>query len=104
MSIIPPLRVRPVVAALAVIALLAPSSTFAQVATGSIVGTVVDASGQIVPGAQVTVREVNRNTATTLVTDGAASTRRRSWCRARMKSRSSCPGSGPGRGAASSCR
>ena len=71
MSIIPPLRARPVVAALVVIALLAPASSFAQVATGSIVGTVVDASGQIVPGAQVTVREINRNTATTLVTDGA---------------------------------
>ena len=43
----------------------------AQVATGSIVGTVVDSSGQLVPGAQVTVREVNRNTTTALTTDSA---------------------------------
>ena len=34
-------------------------------------GTVVDASGQLVPGAQVTVREVNRNTTTALITDAA---------------------------------
>jgi hypothetical protein len=37
-------------------------SLSAQVATGSIVGTVRDSSGEIVPGAQVTIREVNRNT------------------------------------------
>jgi hypothetical protein len=43
----------------------------AQVATGSIVGTVSDASGQLVPGAQVTIREINRNTATTLATDAS---------------------------------
>ena len=43
----------------------------AQVATGSIVGTVTDSSGQLVPGAQVTIREVNRNTTTTLTTDAS---------------------------------
>ena len=48
-----------------------PTAAVAQVATGSIVGTVVDTSGQLVPGAQVTVREVNRNTTTTLTTDAA---------------------------------
>ena len=48
-----------------------PTAAVAQVATGSIVGTVVDSSGQLVPGAQVTVREVNRNTTTTLTTDAA---------------------------------
>ena len=40
-----------------------------QVATGSLVGTVVDSSGQVVPGATVTVRNVNRNTTTALTTD-----------------------------------
>ena len=40
-------------------------SVAAQVATGSIIGTVSDSSGQVVPGAQVTIREVNRNTTTT---------------------------------------
>ena len=48
-----------------------PTPAVAQVATGSIVGTVLDSSGQVVPGAQVTVREVNRNTTTTLTTDAA---------------------------------
>jgi hypothetical protein len=46
-----------------------PTGVFAQVATGSIVGTVADSAGEIVPGAQVTIRNVNRNTTTTLVTD-----------------------------------
>src|SRR5678815_5272091 len=50
---------------------LSPHALSAQVATGSIVGTVRDSSGEVVPGAQVTVREVSRNTTTTLVTDGS---------------------------------
>ena len=50
---------------------LSDPSLFAQVATGSIVGTVSDSSGQIVAGAQVTIREVNRNTTTTLITDAS---------------------------------
>ena len=40
----------------------------AQVTTGTIVGTVSDASG-VVPGAMVTVREVNKHTSATFVTD-----------------------------------
>ena len=58
---------------LAIIALVAICSPVAvagaQVSTGSIVGTVLDSAGALVPGAQVTIRNVNRNTTTTLVTD-----------------------------------
>jgi hypothetical protein len=46
-----------------------PSPAAAQVATGSIVGTVTDASGQVIPGAQVTIRHVDRNTSTALATE-----------------------------------
>ena len=45
------------------------TAAVAQVATGSIVGTIVDSSGQVVPGASVTVRNVNQNTTTTLTSD-----------------------------------
>src|SRR5437867_10733729 len=44
----------------------------AQVATGTIVGTVSDANG-VVPAASVTIREVNRGTSDTYVTDGTGS-------------------------------
>ncbi len=43
----------------------------AQVTTGSIVGNVTDSSEQLVPGAQVVIRDVNKNTTTTLVTDNS---------------------------------
>jgi hypothetical protein len=43
----------------------------AQVTTGSIVGTVTDASEQVVPGAQVVIRDINKNTSFTLTTDSA---------------------------------
>src|SRR4026208_2348699 len=48
-----------------------PTMVVAQVATGSIVGSVFDSSGQVVPGAQITVREISRNTTTTLSSDAA---------------------------------
>lgn len=64
-------RIGPViVAALMSFAIAAP--TVAQVTTGTFVGTVRDPSG-IVPGATVTVREVNRGTSTTYVTDETGS-------------------------------
>jgi hypothetical protein len=72
MSTIP---LRPAGRAVAVLAFVATfflsRAAVAQVATGSIVGTIVDSSGQIVPGAQVTVRDINRNTTTPLVTDAS---------------------------------
>ena len=43
-----------------------------QVTTGAIVGTVSDSNG-IVPGATVTIREVNRGTSDTFVTDASGS-------------------------------
>ena len=36
----------------------------AQVTTGSLVGTVTDAQGQVVPGAPVTITNVSQGTAT----------------------------------------
>ena len=58
-------RLRTIVT-LALVALLSPAATAtAQVTTGSIVGTVVDSAAALVPGAQVTIRNVNRNTTTT---------------------------------------
>jgi hypothetical protein len=71
MTAIPLPRARRVLALLGSIALLAAPVAAAQVATGSMVGTVNDSSGQVVPGAQVTVRDVNRNTTTILTTDGS---------------------------------
>ena len=44
----------------------------AQVTTGTLVGTVRDANG-VVPGASVTIREVNRGTSNTYVTDESGS-------------------------------
>ena len=41
----------------------------AQVTTGSLVGTVTDAQGQVVPGAPVTIKNVSQGTATTVHTD-----------------------------------
>ena len=52
----------------AVIALYGSSPVAAQVTTGTIVGTVSDAGG-VVPGATVSVREVNKGTTSTYVTD-----------------------------------
>src|SRR5688572_16956930 len=56
---------------LVLLAFLSSSTSSAQVATGSIAGTVSDSTGQVVPGAQVSIREVNRNTTTTLLTDAS---------------------------------
>jgi outer membrane receptor protein involved in Fe transport len=48
------------------------SPTPAQVTTGTLVGTVSDANG-VVPGANVTIREVNKGTSSTVVTDETGS-------------------------------
>jgi hypothetical protein len=51
---------------------VAAEPSAAQVATGTIVGTVSDANG-VVPAATVTIREVNRGTSDTFVTDATGS-------------------------------
>ena len=56
----------------AVIGLSGTSTALAQVTTGTIVGTVSDACG-VVPGATVTVREVNKGTTNSYVTDATGS-------------------------------
>ncbi len=55
-----------------ILALFVPAPAAAQVTTGTIVGTVSDPGG-IVPGATVTVLEVNRGTSDTFVTDSTGS-------------------------------
>ncbi len=87
-------------ALIAALALAAPAS--AQVTAGTIVGTVTD-SGGVVPGATVTLRNVNRGTTTTFVTDECRRLHgARSWCPAPMPSKSRCRASRNGC-AATSC-
>src|SRR5262245_36957324 len=52
------------------VVLLGSINASAQVTTGTIIGTVADANG-VVPGATVTIRDVNKGTTSTYVTDSA---------------------------------
>jgi hypothetical protein len=45
------------------------ATALAQVTTGSILGTVTDASGQVIPGATVVVSDLSKGTATSVQTD-----------------------------------
>jgi len=45
----------------------------AQVTTGTIVGTVTDSNGGVLPGATVNIKDAGKNTSTTVVTDAAGS-------------------------------
>src|SRR5713101_5583152 len=57
------------VAVILAIAILSPSQGYAQVSTGIISGVVQDASGSVVPGAAVTIRNVDTGVARTLTSD-----------------------------------
>ena len=57
-------------ARLTVLACLLCTPVTAQVTTGTIVGTVSDTNG-VVPGASITIKEVNRGTSDTSVTDAS---------------------------------
>src|SRR5688572_29632331 len=46
-----------------------PLGSDAQVTTGSIVGTVTDPTGQTVPGAQITIEDLNKGTSVSVVSD-----------------------------------
>ena len=56
----------------AVLTVASAAPIAAQVTTGTIIGTVSDAGG-VVPGATVTVREVNKGTTSSYVTDPTGS-------------------------------
>ncbi len=64
-------RVRLLATLFGLLAMCVPPAS-AQVTTGTIVGTVQDQNG-IVPGASVTIREVNQGTANSYVTDETGS-------------------------------
>ena len=53
------------------LALIVPSSMRAQGTTGAITGTVTDPSGAVIPGATVTIRQVDTNTIKTIATSDA---------------------------------
>jgi hypothetical protein len=55
------------------VGLLPPARTLAQVTTGTIVGTIRDAQGAAVPGASVTITEVNKGTTSVHATDSEGS-------------------------------
>ena len=69
----PRLRIR----SLLFLAALSAGTAQAQVDTGSIVGTVRDKSGAIVPRATVSLREMTTNTLTSRVADAGGTTSRR---------------------------
>jgi hypothetical protein len=59
---------------LATFATLLAGSSDAQVTTGTIVGTVKDSAGAVVPGATVTVTESGKQTSSVYTTDARAAT------------------------------
>ena len=64
---------RRLVGALSIVGLLGVTNAQAQVTTGTIVGTVKDPQGAAVPGATVTITEVNKGTTSVHLTDADGS-------------------------------
>lgn len=68
-----------VLAALAAIAAMRPSQLQAQTFFGSVVGTVTDSSGAVVPGASVTITNLGTNETRTEKQTPQAATRSSTW-------------------------
>ena len=71
----------------------ASAAAQSQITTGVVDGTVVDASGAVVPGVDVEVRNVDTNLARTFVPIAAAGSSRCNCRPGATRSASSCPGS-----------
>ncbi len=68
------LRFKPVVVSIAISALLLVlPAAHAQAIYGSIVGTVIDGSGAVVPGITVTLKDLSKGTVRTTETDSTGS-------------------------------
>ncbi len=65
----------------ALIAVAIPAAAQTQITTAVIEGVVVDASGAVLPGVDVEVRNVDTNFTRTLTTDRDGPVRRRCSCR-----------------------
>jgi len=73
---------------LAILALLVPRLIFAQSASGSVEGVVTDASGGVLPGVAVVVKNMDTNVSRDVVTDAGGRYSATSWCRSGRPRRS----------------
>ena len=88
------IRIRHVVRFAFVIFSLSVAVASAQDTTGTILGTVTDASGAVLPGVTVTVKNIDTSQARTIVSDAAGSVRVPRYCpRDATKSPRSSPAS-----------
>ena len=85
------IRIRHVVRFAFVILSLSVAVASAQDTTGTILGTVTDASGAVLPGVTVTVKNIDTSQARTIVSDAAGSYRARCCPRDATKSPRSSP-------------
>jgi len=72
---------------------LAPTPLRAQAVTGSLLGTVTDSSGGVVPGAKVTITEMNTGISRKMETNASGNYVFPALSRAPIGCRSSSPGS-----------